>query len=386
MFRIGQKEVDAVARVIRSGRMFRHDKSGQCGRFERRYARFLGVRHVQMTASGTSALTAALIGAGVGPGQEVIVPAHTFMATPIAVLAAGAIPVVVDVDESITLDPLALEESLSRRTRAVIPVHMWGGVCDMGAIMRIARKNKLIVVEDACQCVGGAYEGKMVGSIGHAAGFSFNYYKNMTCGEGGAMVTNDDKIAQVANCVTDCCSFYWKGRGESPRCFVANGARASEFEGAMLNVQLDRLPAMIRALRRQKKRILRATAETALTAAPGNSLDHECGSHVLYRLSSAGEADAFASAVGGTVMGKTGRHTYNEWDPILERRGGHHPAMDPFSMPQNRHCRMKYSKDMCPRSLDLLSRTVMIGLHPDNKAADVSALISKIRRAARPSA
>jgi len=382
MYRVGQEEVDAIAKVLLSGKLFRYHAGGECTRFEQRYAKFLGVKHVFMTSSGTTALTAALAGLGIGPGDEVLVPACTYMATPVSVLAAGAIPVVVDIDETIAIDPEAIENAVGPRTRAVIPVHMWGLVCDMNAIMRIARKHKLLVIEDACQAVGGGYEGRMAGSIGHAGAFSFNYYKNMTCGEGGAVVTSDDMAAQRAQCMIDCCSFYWKGRKEDVVPFISNGARASEIEGAMLNAQLDRIPGMIRSMRQQKKRILRETAGTGLVQVRSNSLDYECGSHVMYRLPAEAQAVQFAATAGGTVTGKTGRHVYTEWDPIFAHEGAHHPALNPFRLPQNRRCRKTYTKGMCARSLDILNRTVMIGNRPDRSREQVTALIEKVKSVA----
>ena len=382
MLRVGQKEADAIAKVLMSGKIFRYHIGEQCARFERRYARYLGVKYVQMTSSGTTALTAALVGLGIGPGDEVIMPACTYMATAVSVLGAGAIPVIVDIDESITIDPAAVDAAVGPRTRAVIPVHMWGLSCDMGAIMRVARRRRLLVVEDACQSIGGGYRGRKLGSIGHAGGFSFNYYKNMTCGEGGAVVTRDAKAAERARCMIDCCNFYWNGRKAGQRPFISNGSRASELEGAMMNVQLDRLDGMIRALRRQKKRILRETAGTPLKPIRANSLDHECGSHVMYVLPTGPQADEFARLTGGTVAGKTGRHVYTEWDPIFARRGAHHRALDPFHLPANRRCRRNYTKSMCARSLDILSRTVMLGNHPDRKRGEVTARIRKIKSAA----
>ena len=384
MLRVGRKEVDAIAKVLLSGRIFRYGKlGGQCGRFERRYARYLGVEHVWMTSSGTTALTAALAGLGVGPGDEVIVPACTYMATPIAVLGAGAIPIVADVDESITLDPKAVDAAVGPRTRAVIPVHMWGLPCDMKRIGRVAKKHGLLVVEDACQGVGGGYEGRKLGSIGHAGAFSFNYYKNMTCGEGGAVVTNDPVAAERAGCMIDCCRFYWDGRDDSFRPFTSNGARASELEGAMLNAQLNRIDGLIRACRRQKRRILRETAETGLVPIRHHSPDHECGTHVMWTFPTAEQADEFAKLAGGTVAGKTGRHIYTEWDPIFAHQGAQHPALNPFNLPQNRRCRTKYTRDMCAGSLEILSRTVMVRTHPDRKRSEVTKVIRRIRDAAR---
>src|SRR6185503_1645984 len=192
MYRIGKPEIDAIAKVIESQKLFRYGKGSQCDLFEERYCKYLGVSGAYMTASGTAALTAALTAVHIGPGDEVIVPAHTYMATAVSVLAVGAIPVIVDIDASITLDPDAFEDAIGPQTRGVIPVHMWGQMCDMDAIMRISRKRKLAVVEDACQAVGGGYEGKKAGSIGNAGAFSFNYFKNMSCGEGGCVVSNDE--------------------------------------------------------------------------------------------------------------------------------------------------------------------------------------------------
>jgi len=383
MYRIGQKEVDAVARVLLSGKVFRYGIGGECDRFEKRYAKYLGVKYVHMTASGTNSLTAALIGLGIGPGDEVIVPACTYMATAVAVLAAGAIPVIVDIDESITLDPKAVEAAIGPQTRAMIPVHMWGLPCNMNALMRVAREHDLLVVEDACQAVGGGYKGRMLGSIGHVGAFSFNYYKNMTCGEGGAVVTNDEKVYHRVRCAVDCCGFYWHGREAWFEHFASNGARASEIEGAILNAQLDRLPGIIRRLRQQKMKILEQTADVGLKPIRAHSLDDECGSHVMYILPTAEQADEFARLVGGTVTSRTGRHVYTEWDPIFAHQGAHHPALDPFRLKENRKCRKTYKKNMCARSLDILSRTVMIGTHPDRKAPEVNRLIRRIREAAK---
>lgn len=382
MYHVGQKEIDAVARSIRSGKLFRYDRASQCARFERRYAKYLDVKHVTMTSSGSAALSAALAGVGIGPGDEVIVPAHTYMATAAAVLAVGAIPVIVDIDESITLDPGAFEAAIRSRTKAVIPVHMWGAVCDMKSIVRIARRHKLKIVEDACQCIGGAYEGKMVGTIGHAGAYSFNYFKHITCGEGGAVVTNQDSVARRALCMVDGCRFYWTDRKSNFQPFISSGSRASEIEGAMLNAQLPRLPGIIRALRRQKKRVLRETAESGLTPTPIRSPDQECAAKIMYLLPTAKQGQRFGKLTRATIAGQTGRHTYNEWDPILTKQGAHHPALDPFKLPQNRRCRMNYRKDMCPRSLDILNRTVMISLNPDDGPTQVNSLIRRIRRAA----
>lgn len=380
MYRIGEEEVQAVRRVIESGKLFRYHEGGECERFEQRWAEYVGVQHARMTASGTHALTAAMMGAGLGPGDEVLVPGCTYMASAVAVLATGAIPVIVEIDETTTIDPRAMEAAIGPRTRAVVPVHMWGLSCEMDAIMRIADRHGLIVIEDACQAVGGAYEGRMLGSFGRAGTFSFNYFKHMSCGEGGAVVTNDPDVDQRAFCAIDCCAFYWNGRSESFTGFAANSSRASEFEGAIMNVQLDRLPGMIEAMRAQKRRMLTETADLG-AAAPCHSLDHECGAHTLFQFPEATQAEGFAEAVGGTVLINTGRHVYTAWDPILNHRGAAHEAMNPFRLPENQRCRMDYSPEMCPRTLDILRRTVRVANHPDRSEQETTHLIARIREA-----
>jgi dTDP-4-amino-4,6-dideoxygalactose transaminase len=382
MFRIGKEEIKAIENVLLSGKVFRYGIGGECNRFEERYSGYLGVKHCLMTSSGTTALTAALVGQNIGPGAEVLVPACTYIATAIAVLAAGAIPVIVDIDESITMSPAALEKAIGPKTKAVIPVHMWGLPCDMDAIMAIAKKHNLIVVEDACQCVGGGYKGRKAGSIGHAAGFSFNYYKNMTCGEGGAVVTNDDAAIARMGCMVDCCKFYWTDRQTDESLFVSNGARASEIEGAILNIQLDRLDGMLDIMRNYKKRILAALADTGLQPIKANSLDYEAGTHVMFVLPSEEQATKFQQLAGSGIAGKTGRHVYTEWDPIFDHRGAPYDAMNPYLMEVNRGCRMDYRKDMCSASLGILNRTAMFGLHPDRTESEIDQLVERIRKAA----
>ncbi len=386
MYIVGQEEIDAIAKVIRQGTLFRYGVGTECDRFEQRYADYLGVGHACLTSSGSYALSAAAVGLGIGPGDEVLVPAHTYMATATSVLAVGAIPVIVDIDETITIDPAAADAAVGPRTKAVIPVHMWGAACDMDAIMKIAAKHDLFVLEDACQAVGGGYEGRKLGSIGHAGAYSFNYYKNITAGEGGAVVTNDPRVAERAKCAIDPCHFYWQGRSDATKPFAGNGARASEIMGAMLNVQLDRLPGMISAMRAEKKQILEATSRLAnlgLRQTPMNSPDHDCATHVMFMMPSAGQAQTFAEIFPSVIAGKTGRHTYTEWDQVLMCAGAAHPAMNPYEMPQNSGCRREYSKDMCASSLDILNRSILVPTHPEHTPQQIDETIHNIVAAAR---
>jgi len=386
MYVVGEEEIEAIARIIRSGALFRYHDHSECSRFETRYAAWLGTSHFALTVSGTYALTAAMIGLGVGPGDEVLVPAHTYMATATSVLTVGAIPVIVDIDETLTISPEAIENAIGPRTRAVVPVHMWGAACDMNAIMEIARRRNLLVIEDACQGVGGAYEGRKLGSIGDAGAFSFNYFKNMTCGEGGGVATSDDAVAERVRCAIDPCHFYWQGRQDALKPFAGNGGRASELMGAMLNVQLDRLDDMIGRMHVEKKRILDGTRQLdnlGFRPAPMNSPDHDCATHVMYQLPSAEEARRFVTMFPAVVAGDTGRHNYTEWDQVLIGQGAAHPAMNPYNMPANEGCRKTYARDMCASSLQILGRTVMVPTHPLHTEQEIEDTIHDIVLAAQ---
>ncbi|MBA3517638.1 MAG: DegT/DnrJ/EryC1/StrS family aminotransferase [Rhizobiales bacterium] len=386
MYIVGEEEISALANVIREGKLFRYSESSECDRFEERYAEYLGVDHFALTVSGTYALSAAMIAAGLGPGDEVLIPAHTYMATATAVLTTGAIPVIVDVDESITIDPNAVEAAIGPRTKAIVPVHMWGAACNMNAIMEIAERCGLVVIEDACQGVGGSYEGRKFGSVGHIGAFSFNYYKNMTSGEGGGVATSDENFAKRARCAIDPCHYYWTGRDDGLKPFAGNGGRASELAGAMLNVQLERIDGIISAMRAEKKKVVEATARLGnmgLKLSPMNSPDHDCAAHVMYLVPSAEEATRFVKIFPAVIAGKTGRHTYTEWDQVLMGMGAAHPAMNPYNHPANAECRRTYSKDMCARSLDILNRTIMVPMHPNHSAEETDAIIHNIEVACR---
>ena len=185
MLEIGKAEAAAAARVIESTYLFRYGdpKEGhanECLKFERELGKKIGSDHTLLVTSGTAALVCALAGMGVGPGDEVIVPAYTFIASALAPLTLGALPGIAEVDESLTLDPKDVEAKISRRTKAIMPVHMVGLPANLNAIMRVARKHKVKVLEDAAQAFGGRYKGRWLGTIGDIGAYSFNYFKNIT--------------------------------------------------------------------------------------------------------------------------------------------------------------------------------------------------------------
>ncbi len=194
MHDLGQAELDAVAEVL-AGPILTTGEWVE--RFERRFAEYLGVRHAIAVTSCTGALHLSLLALGIGPGDEVITTPMTFIATATAILESGAKPVFVDVEpETGNLDASRIEAAITPRTRAIVPVHLYGQMCDMRAIRKIADANNLAVIEDAAHCVEGKRDGVATGQLGDTACYSFYATKNLTCGEGGAVVTNDDRLAE----------------------------------------------------------------------------------------------------------------------------------------------------------------------------------------------
>ncbi|RYF78787.1 MAG: aminotransferase class I/II-fold pyridoxal phosphate-dependent enzyme, partial [Chitinophagaceae bacterium] len=179
--------------VVDSGVLMRYGFDGarnghwKAKELEQAICQRFGAAHAQLVSSGTAALTAAMAALGIGAGDEVIMPSFTFVASFEAVLSTGAIPVLVDVDETLTLNPDAVRAAVTSKTKCIMPVHMCGSMADMDALQAICKEHNLVLLEDACQSIGGTYKGKSLGTIGDAGTFSFDYVKTMTCGEGGAI-------------------------------------------------------------------------------------------------------------------------------------------------------------------------------------------------------
>jgi dTDP-4-amino-4,6-dideoxygalactose transaminase len=237
----GQAEEQRLLRALRSGQWGRLD-GPEVAEFENRFAARHGCKHGLAVVNGTVALRIALQAAGLRAEDEVILPPYTFFSTASAVIEANAVPVFADIDlDTFNLDPKAVEAALTPRTRAILPVHFAGQPADMKAIMALARKRKLIVIEDAAHAHGASYQNRPAGSLGHLGSFSFQSSKNLTAGEGGMLTTNDDALAASCRSIHNC------GRIPTGLWYehhvISGNYRLGEFQGAILNAQLDRLEA-----------------------------------------------------------------------------------------------------------------------------------------------
>ena len=237
----GKPEEKRLLRVLHSGQWGRLSGT-EVAEFEERFAAMHGCKHGIAVVNGTVSLRIALMAAGIRGEDEVIVPPYTFFSTASAVVEANAVPVFADIDlDTFNIDPAAIEAAITPRTRAIVPVHFAGQPADMELIMAIAKRHNLVVIEDAAHAHGARYKSRPAGSIGHLASFSFQSSKNLTAGEGGIIITNDDALAETCRSIQNC--------GRVPKGvwyehhIMSGNYRLGEFQGAILNAQLDRLPA-----------------------------------------------------------------------------------------------------------------------------------------------
>ena len=374
---IAAEEIEAATRVLESKNVFRYYGVGDGPRevesFEREFAEHLGSRHALCVNAGSSALICGLIGAGVGPGDEVIVPAYTWNATPNAVIASGATPVLAEVDDSLTLDPEDVARKIGPKTKAILPVHMRGAPANMEALTAIAREHGLVLLEDVCQAAGASFRGRRLGTFGDAGAFSLQFNKIITTGEGGVMITDRDDLYELAIDVHDCAGSLRRGAG-LPR-FAGWNFRASELQGAVARVQLTRLDGLLERMRANQRRLAeRIESLPGLTLRRGNDDGGDAGICLLPFAGSstlATEAVEALKAEGVLAMRIydptfPDLHIYPYWAPVLahlQEKGA--PAPD------------------CPRTLELLERTIHVDLSPLLEEADVDELALAFEKVAR---
>ncbi len=254
-FRIGSDEEQAVLEVLRGRNLNRYgDKQrgpSRSQQLETAFAAHLGVKHCVAVSSGTAALQCAMAAVGVGPGDEVIVPAYTWIATPGAALFAGALPVVAEIDASLTLDPADVVRKITPRTKAIAAVHMRGGPCRMRELRAVADAHGLKLIEDTAQAVGARYGGAWLGTLGDVGAFSLQFSKIITAGEGGLLVTNDDALWQRALMYHDVAGGLHYGLPDEAM-LPGLSMRLSELHSAVALAQLGRLDGILNDLHRNR--------------------------------------------------------------------------------------------------------------------------------------
>jgi dTDP-4-amino-4,6-dideoxygalactose transaminase len=396
------QETEAALRVLRSKSLFRYygvDLQKETEKFEEEFARAVGVRHALGVASGTSALSVALSALGVGPGQEVIVPAYMWVSVVAAVVNQGAIPVLADIDGTFCLDPRDVERKITSRTSGIILVHMSGAPGDAKAIAKIARDKNLFLLEDCAQCNGGSIGGQKVGTFGDMGIFSFQMNKNMSSGEGGCVVTSNPQLYRRAFA----CHDLGYARDESGRlvfndptlCLWGRGCRMDELRAAILRVQLRKLPAIIGAMRRSKYRVRQALEqfpEVQLRKIQDPLGDTGCFLITTYRdaetarrvnrmLRSEGIVTS-PEGVSDIVMTDWGLHLYYNNVSLVFRasadRGGF-----PWNLAENAGLQRNYAKGACPVADSLFERSILLPIPSCLTEQDESEIIGAFEKTLR---
>lgn len=372
---IDAEEEAAVLETLRAKRLFRYygpnPGESKVSQLERDFAARAGVPYALGVTSGTAALICGLQGIGVGPGDEVIVPAYTWIASASAVLAVGAVPVVAEVDASLTLDPADVEKRISPRTKAIMPVHMRGAPADMETLLALAQRYRLRVIEDAAQANGGAYHGRALGAWGDVGCFSLQFNKIITSGEGGMVITHDETIWKRAVMYHDVIGGRRNHFAPEEMLWGVN-FRMPELLAAVAQVQLRKRDLLLARMRQQKQMLRGGMAEIAarrgLTFRTLHDAAGDTAIALIFYVESAEVAGRVAAALQAENIDAarlyepdvTDYHVYVHWTPITHRRTWH-PAASPW---RNAHSDVDYSPAACPRTLDLLARAIHLDVNP----------------------
>jgi len=386
-YRIGDEEIKEVMDVLQSGQLFRYgdleDENFKHKTYtlEKEFAEYCGTDYALVTSSGTSALLVSLLAMGIKPGDEVIVPAYTFVATYSSVIFAGAVPVLAEIDNSLDLDPEDIEHRITSKTKAIVPVHMLGNGCNMDAIMDIAQKHGLLVLEDACQAGGGSYKDKKLGSIGRMGTFSLNIFKTITAGDGGVVITSDKDLYERA--------FGLHDQGHTPqragvqvgsRNIIGLNFRVNELLGAVALAQLRKIDKIVSTLREKKNKLKEMISDIAgFKFRTLNDPSGECGTLCTVIFDSAEKAANVSKILATTTVDHSGWHVYANMEHI-----GRH--LSRIGRP--------WGKGAYPRTDDILSRAINIsvgvvdaglgaafGINIDSTDDQIKAAADKFRKA-----
>ena len=372
---IDAEEEAAVLETLRAKRLFRYygtnPGESKAAQLEGEFAKRAGARYALGVTSGTAALICGLQGIGVGAGDEVIVPAYTWIASASAVLAGGGIPIVSEVDDSLTLDPAELESKISAHTKAIMPVHMRGAPANMDAILAVAKKHNLKVIEDTAQANGGSLNGKALGSFGDVGCFSLQFNKIITAGEGGMIITDDESVWKRAVMFHDVIGGLRNGFVPEEMLWGAN-FRMPELLAAVSLVQLRKRDNLLNQMRQRKQMLKQGMADVAqrkgLTFRAIHDPQGDTAIALVFYVENSEIAGKVADALEAENISaatlyhpeQTDYHIYVHWTHITAKRAWT-SANAPWCYAK---CEPDYTPTACPKTLSLLSRAVHLDVNP----------------------
>lgn len=387
-----EAEKKEVMEVMETGILMRYGFEAQrkgvnkTVELEKALAQKLGCRHAQLTPSGTTAVSTALAVAGVGAGDEVIMPTFTFVASFESILALGAIPILVDIDDTLTLDPAAVEKAITPRTKAVMPVHMCGAQAHIEELTDICRRHNLLLIEDACQAMGATYKGKALGTFGKLGCFSYDFAKVITMGEGGAVVTDDDDLAvKIDGYVDHGHDHIGNDRGAENHPFLGVNYRVNELASAIGLAQLRKLDAIV-ARQQQMKKYIKDALQSEFPRLKFRRILDESGdiaTFLSFSFESLEQTEKAAEALKTNGVGGIFHYYNNNWHYI--RRWYHlKERATLYRLPQEVLDNMPdYATKQFPQSDDIISRNISMAINLSWSDQDVKARTEAMIRAIR---
>lgn len=385
---LGKPEQRAVLEVVHSQCLGRYVSPWATKSYveilEHRFKEFTASPYCLAVSSGTAALHCALVGLGVGPGDEVIVPAYTWMGSATAVCLAGAVPIIADVDETLNLDPLDVERRITPYTRAIMVVHMRGAPARMRALQDVATKHNLLIIEDVAQAMGASFQEQKLGRFGNAGCFSLQTYKIITTGEGGLVLMQNEEVYHRARSLHGTPPHLV----DEPYIMLSTNYKMSELNGAVGVTQLDRLDGMLQKMRWAKSLIYDELRDIALHRAITlrEIVDPQGDAAVSATIfaETPQTADLISDAliaenIGNYRLYRPGipdYHLYLHWVPIMNQRS-HNPHGGPWQLAQRE---IRYTANMCPRAVDLLSRAIDINVYPQFTERELQETIVGLRK------
>jgi dTDP-4-amino-4,6-dideoxygalactose transaminase len=351
----GKEEMEAALEVMKDGYLFRYGNEND-PRFlrkvftlEKELALYTGAEYALAVSSGTSALLCSAFALGLKPGDEIIIPAYTFVASYSSVIFSGLVPVLAEIDESLSLDPADIEGRITNRTKAIMPVHMLGNPCDMDRIMAVAKKHGLLVLEDCCQAAGASYKGRKIGTIGNIGAFSLNFFKTINSGDGGFVITNDKALYERA--------FGMHDQGHSPnrtgvevgnRSLLGLNFRINELTAAVALAQLRKLDNIVAVLREKRTMFKSLTGDAkGFKFRILNDPEGDCGTLCTVIFETREKAARVSSALGSKTVDQSGWHVYGNMEHVLAH-------LKSIGQP--------HTKGAYPKTDDILSRSMNISI------------------------
>ena len=380
---VGKEEIDAVVNVLKAKSMYRFygpNFQNITAQFEQDLIGYFGRKYSLALTSGTAALHTVLVGMGIGPGDEVIIPTYAWVSCPDAVVAAGATPVLADVDDSLTLDPADVERRITNRTKAIMAVHIRGTPCDLDGLLKVGKDYGIDVLEDVAQAAGATYKGKKLGTYGRAASYSFQLNKMISAGEGGAILTDDKLVYQRSVMFHDVGTPYRSWEDKSLKFdfepFPGVNYRMNEISAAILKEQLKKIDWIIKDIKKNKAKIKKGISDIdAITFRRIND-PGEAGISLVFFTETPQQALMFKKALRAeNIWTTSGSYPGVVYDPSIN--DGHVFMHWGHIFKGIQRVSKRYQQ-----SLDLMSRAVHLDISPLLTDADINDIVTAVHKIA----